>query len=94
MENGRKIIPSQQKSYHNIPWNYDTEFADLITSRRQLRSMENSDTNRQRIKTLSKKVKIKVRKIRNDILKAKAEEINIAKQTRQVAKLWKKSEES
>ena len=91
MENGRKIIPSQQKSHHNIPWNYDTEFADLITSRRQLRSMENSDTNRQRIKTLSKKVKIKVRKIRNDILKAKAEEINIAKQTRQVAKLWKKA---
>ena len=91
LENGRKVLPSIPKACHNIPWNYDEEFAELITKRKQIRSLENSHRNRISLKTLTKKIKAKVRTIRNDILKAKANEINAAKETRQVAKLWKKA---
>ena len=91
MENGRKVIPSQIKSQQNIPWNYDDEFTGLISERKQIRSLEMSVRNKAKIKELTKSIKTKVRTIRNNILKAKAEEINTAKGTRQVAKLWKKA---
>ena len=89
MENGRKVIPLQVKTHQNIPWNYNSEFTELISKRKQIRCLEKSVSNITKIKELTKAIKMKVRTIRNNILKTKADEINTAKETRQIAKLWK-----
>ena len=89
MENGRKKIPPKIKSLQSIPWDHDEEMAALIYNRRLLRNQNHTNNIKAEIKQLNKQITIKVRNIRNDILKSKAQAINVAKENRQMAKLWK-----
>ena len=71
MKKGRKKIPLQSEPQQNIPWNYDTELTDLITSRRLLRNQKATNNIKMKIKEITKKLRTKVRKIRNNNLKTK-----------------------
>ena len=89
MMKGRQQIPPKPKQQNTLPWNYDTELATLITNRKQLRKQSNTSTNQNSIRELTKKIKLKVKRIRNQLLKTKAQNINEAKEQRKITKLWK-----
>ena len=89
MMKGRQKIPPKPRQQNTLPWNYDEELALLITNRKHLRKQANTSINQNSIKELNKKIRLKVRRIRNQLLKNKAQNINEAKEYRKVTKLWK-----
>ena len=89
MMKGRQKIPPKPQQQNTLPWNYDEELSTLITNRKHLRKQANTTFNQNKIKGLNKKIKLKVKRIRNELLKDKAKNINLAKEQRKVTKLWK-----
>ena len=89
LKKGREKIPTKPKENHTIPWNQDEELAELFSTRKQLRNQKVTNYNQAKIKELTKKIKVKVKIIRNQILKTKGQSINQAKIHRKIAKLWK-----
>ena len=89
LKKGREKVPSKPKENHTIPWNHDEELAELFSTRKQLRNQKVTNYNQTKIKELTKKIKAKVKTVRNQILKTKGQSINQAKIHRKIAKLWK-----
>ena len=89
MEKGREKVPLKQRQNHTIPWDHDDELAQLILSRKEIRNKQATNSNQSKVKELTKKIKTKVKIIRNQILKTKGQNINQAKEQRKIAKLWK-----
>ena len=89
LKTGRNEIPVVPDSQQTIPWNLDNELAELILNRKELRKQSDTTNTKAKLKEITKKIKRKVKTIRNNILKTKGKNINEARQTRQIAKMWK-----
>ena len=90
LDKGRKKIPNQRKTAPlTIPWTMDNELNNLHQTRINLRKQPSTPQIKLEIKTTTKKIKKRVYEIRNRELKAKAKDINEAKQQRNMEKLWR-----
>ena len=87
---GRDKIPKQTLLKSSIPWNQDSDLTDLHNQRIQLRKQDNrSPIILNKLKEVNKKIKKRVKEIKNIILKKQGQELNHAKQHRNIRKMWK-----
>ena len=91
LKKGREMVPPKPRRTNTIPWHSDEELSELILQRKHLRKQNVHDVNQNHIKEITKKIKLKVKGIRNQLLKTKAQSINQAKEQRKVAKLWREA---
>ena len=89
MQKGLQEVPPMPRQQHTLPWNYDEELSTLINNRITLRKQANTADNLNSMKELNKKIRSKVKRIRNQLLKTNAKHINEAKEQRKIAKQWK-----
>ena len=91
LKNGKQQLPKMAKIKQTIPWKHDEVLADLHSDRITIRKQPDNEQNKAKLKQLGKNIKARVKVIQNKILKNKGQELNEAKQHRQVSKLWKKA---
>ena len=90
LSKGRDQIPKISKNKRAvIPWSQDQELNELNKTRTELRQKYPTTEIQMKLKDVRKKIKSRVRKLQNDELKEKAQNINMVRQTRKMAKLWR-----
>ena len=88
---GRQLIPKTTKTKQTIPWGQDSQLEDLYHKRVELRKQKVIETVKTDLKKVKKEIKARVKVIQNTILRKKAQGLNQAKETRNIAKLWKQA---
>ena len=72
LDKGRGQIPVLPRRNRNtIPWDTDTELAELHQTRTNLRKKKLTDNTKKALKEVSKKIKVKVKQIKNNNSKKK-----------------------